>query len=158
MTERLYLEDLPVGRRLRSGTVTMTAEAIVAFAAQFDPQPFHLSDAGAAGTLFGRLAASGWHTAAVTMRLQVEGGLPLAGGIIGSRCEELRWTRPVRPGDTLRVESEVLEARQSATRPTEGWVKIRANTMNQHGEPVQVLTVNLLVPCRPPTSEPSPSA
>jgi acyl dehydratase len=151
MSERLYLEDLPAGRRLRSGSLVVTAEEIVAFAAQYDPQPFHLSDEGAVGTLFGRLAASGWHTAAMTMRLQVEGGLPVAGGIVGSRCEELRWTRPVRPGDTLHVESEVIEARASDTRPDQGWVKIRTVTMNQHDEPVQVLVVNLLVPRRTAT-------
>jgi acyl dehydratase len=149
MSERLYFEDLPVGRRLRSGSHTVTAEEIVAFAAQYDPQPFHLDDAGAAGSLFQQLAASGWHTAAMTMRLQVDGGLPVAGGIIGSRSDELRWPRPVRPGDTLHVETEVLEARQSTSRSDQGWVKVRSTTVNQHGEPVQVLSVTLLVPCRP---------
>jgi acyl dehydratase len=148
MTERLYLEDLTVGRRLRSAALTVTAEQIVAFAAQFDPQPFHLDDAGAAGTLFKTLAASGWHTAALTMRLQVDGGLPVAGGIIGGAADELRWPRPVRPGDTLHVETEVLEARRSASRPEQGWVKVRSTTFNQHGEPVQVLTVNLLAQSR----------
>jgi acyl dehydratase len=148
MSELLYLDDLPAGLRLRSGAVTVTAEEIVAFAARYDPQPFHLSDAGAAGTMFGRLAASGWHTAAMTMRLQVDGGLPIAGGIVGSRCDELRWTRPVWPGDTLHVESEVIEARPSDRRPDQGWVKIRSVTVNQNDEPVQVLVVNLLVPRR----------
>jgi acyl dehydratase len=99
--------------------------------------------------MFGRLAASGWHTAAMTMRLQVDGGLPIARGIVGGHCEELRWTRPGRPGDTLHVESEVLETRPSGSRPEQGWAKVRSTTFNQHGEPVQVLVVNLLVPRRP---------
>jgi acyl dehydratase len=148
MSELLYLDDLPAGLRLRSGAVTVTAEEIVAFAARYDPQPFHLSDEGAAGTMFGRLAASGWHTAAISMRLQVDGGLPIAGGIVGGRVDELRWTCPVRPGDTLHVESEVIEARPSDSRPDQGWVKVRTVTVNQNAEPVQVLVVNLLVPRR----------
>jgi acyl dehydratase len=149
MVERLYFEDLSVGSHLRSDSITVTTEQIVAFAAQYDPQPFHLDDAAAAGTLFGRLAASGWHTAALTMRLQVDGGLPVAGGIIGSRVDELRWPRPTRPGDTLHVETEVLEARPSASRLDQGWVKVRSITINQHGEPVQVLVVTLLALRRP---------
>jgi acyl dehydratase len=149
MTERLYLQDFTEGQRLRSADRTVTAEEIVAFAAQYDPQPFHLDDAAAAGSLFGSLAASGWHTAALTMRLQVDGGLPIAGGIIGSRVDELRWPRPTRPGDTLHVETEVLEARQSTSRPDQGWLKIRSSTINQNGDPVQILVVNLLVPSRP---------
>ena len=149
MSARLYLEDMPAGCVMRSGKVTVTAKEIVAFARQFDPQPFHLSDEGAAGSMFGRLVASGWHTAAMTMRLQVDGGLPISGGIVGSRCDELQWLLPVRPGDTLHVESEVLETRPSSSRPDQGWAKIRTTTINQHGEPVQLLTVNLLVPCRP---------
>jgi acyl dehydratase len=149
MSASLYLEDIPAGSVMRSGTITVTAEEIVAFASKYDPQPFHLSDEGAAGTMFGKLAASGWHTAAMTMRLQVESGLPISGGIVGSLCEQLQWKRPVRPGDTLHVESEVLETRRSDSRPGQGWAKIRSTTVNQNGEPVQVLTVNLLVPCRP---------
>jgi acyl dehydratase len=149
MSERLYLQDFTEGQRLRSADWTVTAEEIVAFAAQYDPQPFHLDDAAAAGSLFGSLAASGWHTAALTMRLQVDGGLPIAGGIIGSRVDELRWPRPTRPGDTLHVETEVLEARQSTSRPDQGWLKIRSATINQNGDPVQILVVNLLVPSRP---------
>jgi acyl dehydratase len=148
MTKLLYLEDLPAGCVMRSDRMHVTAEAIVDFAERYDPQPFHLHDAGAAGSLFGRLAASGWHTAAMTMRLQVDGGLPLAGGIIGSRVDELRWPRPVRPGDTLHVETEVLESRASTSRPKEGWAKLRSITLNQHGEPVMVLVVNCLVQCR----------
>ncbi len=149
MAERLYFEDLPAGLRMSSASVVVTAEEIVAFAARYDPQPFHLHDDGAAGTLFGTLAGSGWHTAAVTMRLQVDGGLPIAGGIIGGRVDALQWPRPVRPGDTLRVETEVLEARESASRPDQGWVKVRSVTLNQQDAPVMVLVVNLLTQRRP---------
>jgi acyl dehydratase len=148
MAERLYLEDLTVGRSFRSASLTVTADEIVAFATQYDPQPFHLDDAAASGTLFAGLAASGWHTAALTMRLQVEGGLPLAGGIIGGRVDELQWPRPTRPGDTLHVETEVMEARRSTSRPDQGWVKFRSTTVNQHGKPVQVLVVNVMARCR----------
>ncbi len=144
MTQPLYLEDLSAGLRFRSADLTLTAADIVAFAAHYDPQPFHLGDDGAAGTLFRTLAASGWHTAALTMRLQVQSGLSLAGGIIGGRVDELRWPRPVRPGDTLHVENEILEVRPSSSRADQGWVKVRAVTVNQHGEPVQELVVNLL--------------
>jgi acyl dehydratase len=104
----LTLEDLAPGQihRAEGEPATMDAESIKAFARQFDPQPFHLDEALAAKTFFRGLAASGWHTAAVTMKLLVEGGLPLAGGIVGAGVEEVRWVRPVRPGDRLRVETE----------------------------------------------------
>jgi acyl dehydratase len=102
-----YLEELRIGQRFQSGSHTMTAEEVKRFAAEYDPQPFHLDDEAARATLFGSLAASGWHTAAVSMRLNVEAA-PFAGGIIGTGGE-LVWTKPVRPGDTLRVETEVLE-------------------------------------------------
>jgi acyl dehydratase len=151
MVSPLYLEDLQPGQFHRSegDAVLIDAEAIKAFARQFDPQPFHLDEATAAKTLFRGLAASGWHTAAVTMKLLVEGGLPLAGGIIGAGAEEIRWPRPVRPGDRLRIESEVLETRPSRSRPEQGLAKIRTTTLNQDGEPVQVMTANLVVPRRP---------
>jgi acyl dehydratase len=144
---RLYLEDLQPGmiHRSEGEPVTMDAESIKAFARQFDPQPFHLDEATAAKTFFKGLAASGWHTAAVTMRLLVEGGLPLAGGIIGAGVEEVRWPRPVRPGDRLRVESEVLEVRPSRSRPEQGIAKVRTTTLNQNDEPVQIMTSNLVV-------------
>ena len=102
MAERLYLDDLHVGQRFTSATHRMTAEAIKQFAAQFDPQPFHLDEEAAAASMFGGLAASGWHTAAVTMRLLVEGGAPIAGGVIGAGGE-IAWPRPTRPGDELQV-------------------------------------------------------
>ena len=148
---QLYLEDLQPGAVHRSSgaPAVIDADGIKAFARQFDPQPFHLDEAAAKTTMFGGLAASGWHTAAVTMRLLVEGGLPLAGGIVGAGVEEVRWPRPVRPGDRLRVESEVLEVRPSKSRPTQGIAKVRTTTLNQDDQPVQVMMSNLVVMRRP---------
>jgi acyl dehydratase len=148
-SSKLYLEDLTPGRVFKSYRLTLDSAAIKAFASQFDPQPFHLDEIAAAETFFGGLAASGWHTAALTMRLLVEGGLPIVGGVIGAGVEEMRWSKPVRPGDTLRVESEVLEVRPSRSRPDQGLVKIRSTTFNQNNEPVQVMTSNVVVPRRP---------
>ena len=145
----LYLEDLAPGRQYGSGELTVDAERIKAFAREFDPQPFHLDEQAARATFFRGLAASGWHTAALTMRLLVEGELRIAGGIIGAGCEECRWPRPVRPGDTLHVVSEILEVRPSKSRPDQGVVKVRTTTLNQAGEAVQVFTGNLIVPRRP---------
>jgi acyl dehydratase len=144
----LYLEDLSVGNRFESGMHAMDEAQIVAFAAQFDPQPFHLDDAAAQGTLFGGLAASGWHTAAITMRLQVTGGLPIAGGIIGAGGE-LSWPRPTRATDVLQVHSEVMQIQPSQSRPDRGMVSVRSETRNQHGDVVQVSTVRIVVPRRP---------
>ena len=144
---RLYLEDLRVGQRFASSTLAVDADQIVAFATAFDPQPFHLDDAAARESLFGGLAASGWHTAALTMRLQLAGGLPIAGGIIGAGGE-IAWPRPTRPGDILRVESEVLEIRPSRSRPDRGMVTVRSETRNQRGEIVQVLTAKIVLPRR----------
>jgi len=143
----LYFEDFALGQIYRSGTLSVDTPAIKSFAAQFDPQPFHLDEIAAQATLFRGLAASGFHTAALTMRLLVDGGAPIAGGIIGAGLDELRWPRPVRPGDTLRTESEVMELRASRSRP-EGFVKMRTTTLNQNDEPVQVMVANLLVPRR----------
>ena len=145
--ERLYLDDLRVGQRFSSGTHLVDAEEIKAFAVQFDPQPFHLDDAAAQGTLFGGLAASGWHTAAITMRLLVETGLPLQGGIIGAGGE-ISWPRPTRPGDVLRVVSEIEEVTPSRSRPDRGMVRVRSETRNQRDEVVQVLVSRLVVPRR----------
>ena len=146
----LYLDELKPGLVMRSdpsGEV-LSAKDIKSFAHQFDPQPFHLDEVTAKKTLFGGLAASGWHTAAMTMRLLVDGGLPLAGGIIGADVEEIRWPRPVRPGDRLQVVSEVLEVRQSNSRPEQGIAKVRTTTLNQNNEPVQIMISNLIVPRR----------
>lgn len=147
-TQPLYLEDMTVGRRFTSGEHAMDAEQIVSFARQFDPQPFHLDDAAAKGTLFGGLAASGWHTAAITMRLQVTTGLPVAGGIIGA-SGEVSWPRPTRPSDVLHVVSEVMEANPSKSKPDRGMVTVRSETLNQHGDVLQVSTVRIVVPRKP---------
>lgn len=146
MTER-YLEDYAVGQTFGSGRLRIDAARIKAFAAEFDPQPFHLDERAAGDTIFRGLAASGWHTAALTMRLLVEGELKPVGGIIGAGSDEFRWPRPVRPGDELHL--EVLEVRPSKSRPEQGLIKVRTTTLNQAGEPVQVLVANLIVPRRP---------
>jgi acyl dehydratase len=146
-----YLEDFVVGAVHRSGRITVDTERIKAFAAEFDPQPFHLDEDAAQQSIFGGLAASGWHTAALTMRLLVESDFRTAGGLIGVGFDELRWPRPVRPGDQLQVQGEVLEVRPSRSRPHQGLVKARITTTNQHGEAVQVLVVNIIVPRRPAT-------
>jgi acyl dehydratase len=148
MTGR-YLEDFAVGQTFGSGRLRLTTERIKSFAGEFDPQPFHLDEEAASGTIFRGLAASGWHTAAATMRLLVESDLKPVCGIIGAGFEELRWPRPVRPGDELRVESEVLEVRPSQSRPDQGMIKVRTTTLNQDGQVVQVFTGHLLVPRRP---------
>jgi acyl dehydratase len=149
---KLFFEDFAAGQVFGSGRMPVEADRIKSFAAEFDPQPFHLDDAAARETIFRGLAASGWHTAAMTMRLLVESEFEPAGGIIGGGFDELRWPRPVRPGDELRVESEVLETRPSKSRPAHGLVKVRTTTLNQHNEPVQVFVANLLVPRRSPAA------
>jgi acyl dehydratase len=146
----LYLDDLAPGQQYGSRQpVRVDADAIKAFARQFDPQPFHLDEEAARATIFEGLAASGWHTTALTMRLLVGSDLRLAGGIVGGGCDELRWPRPVRPGDELSVVSEILEVRVSKSRPAQGIVKVRTTTFNQRGEEVQVFVGNLIVPRRP---------
>jgi len=143
-----FLEDFEAGQKFGSGRLRVEAERIKRFAAEFDPQPFHLDEAAAARSLFGGLAASGWHTAAMTMRLLVESELKPAGGIVGAGFDEFRWPRPVRPGDELRLEIEVLEVRPSRSRPEQGLVKLKTTTLNQKDEPVQVSVGNLVVPRR----------
>jgi len=145
---KLYFEDLAIGLVLRSDRVTVAGEDIIAFARAFDPQPFHTDAAAAKDSIFKGLAGSGWHTAALTMRLMAQGGLPLAGGIIGNGIDELRWPRPMRPGDTLRVESEVVELRPSVSRPSHGWAKIRNTTYNQLDQVVQSMVATVTVPRR----------
>ena len=141
-----YLEDFAAGQIFGSGRVRVEAERIKSFAAEFDPQPFHLDERAARDTVFAGLAASGWHTAALTMRLLVEGELKPAGGIVGAGADEFRWPRPVRPGDELHLESEVVEVRPSKSRPGQGLIKVRTTTLNQTGEAVQILVANLMVP------------
>jgi acyl dehydratase len=144
----LYLDDLHVGQRFTSDSYHMDENRIKAFAAEFDPQPFHLDEAVAQASVFSGLSASGWHTAAVAMQLLVTGGLPLANGIIGLGGE-IAWLKPTRPGDTLHVESEILEILPSRSKPNQGVVKVRSSTLNQHGEPVYVFTARVLVFRRP---------
>jgi len=144
-----YLEDFSPGQKFASGRLRVERERIKSFAAEFDPQPFHLDEDAARNSLFGGLAASGWHTAALTMRLLVESDLKPAGGILGAGFDEFRWPRPVRPGDELHVESEVLEVRASKSRPGQGVIKVKTTTLNQNGEAVQISIGNLIVPRRP---------
>jgi acyl dehydratase len=144
-----YLDDFVPGQRFGGARMRIEADRIKSFAAEFDPQPFHLDEHAAGASFFGGLAASGWHTAAATMRLLVDGELRPAGGIVGAGFDEFRWPRPVRPGDALRVESEILEVRPSKSRPEQGMVKVRTTTLNQRDEVVQVSVGNLVVPRRP---------
>jgi acyl dehydratase len=145
--ELLHFEDFFVGQIFHSGAETVTAEEIKEFAAKYDPQPFHLDEEAAKRTFFEGLAASGWLTAAIGMRLRVQ-SISIAGGMIGAGVEEMRWTQPVRPGDTLRMENEVLSVRRSHSRPEFGIVKTRAVLYNQRSEPVMRSVVNMLAPRR----------
>jgi len=143
-----YLDDLQPGDRFVSGEHPLDEAQILAFARQFDPQPFHLDHEAAKATLFGGLAASGWHTAAITMRLLVGSGLPLAGGIIGAGGE-ISWPKPTRPGDVLHVETEVVSVTPSRSRPDRGMVVVRSETRNQHGDVLQQSVYKLVVPRKP---------
>lgn len=148
MGELVYLDDLQPGMTFSGGPVTLTADEIKAFAAQFDPQPFHLDEAAADASFFGGLAASGWHTASLGMRLMVTSGPRLAGGYIGAGGE-LSWTQPVYAGDSLTLHGEVMEVKPSRSRPDRGIVTVRCDTLNQRGEVVQRLTARLMVMRRP---------
>lgn len=148
MDDSLYLDDLYVGQRFTSATHVVTTDEIKAFARQFDPQPFHLDEAAAAGTLLGGFAASGWHTAALTMRLLVGGGVPIAGGVVGAGVE-IVWPLPTRSGDELQVFSEVVEIIPSRSKPDRGIVVLKSETRNQFGAAVQLLTSKLIVPRKP---------
>lgn len=143
--DQLFLDDLHVGQTFTSASHRLDAEQIKLFARDFDPQPFHLDEEAATRSLFAGLAASGWHTAAVTMRLLVNGCAPIAGGVIGAGGE-IAWPKPTRPGDELHVVSEVVEIRPSRSKPDRGIVVLRSETRNQHGEVVQILTAKLVVP------------
>jgi acyl dehydratase len=139
-------EDFPVGTRLVSGEQAISAEEIVAFATQYDPQPFHLTD-NPGENLLGGLVASGWQTAAVSMRLFID-TMQVAGGIIGRAIDELRWPAPVNPGDRIRVEIEILEARLSKSKPGYGIVRYRCSTLNQDDKVVQSFLALVLIPTR----------
>lgn len=153
MPEEMYFEDLRTGMRFDSTrSYEVTAEEIKEFARRYDPQPFHLDEAAAAESFFHGLAASGWMTAAIVMRLRVE-STPIAGGMVGAGVEEIRFLQPVRPGDWLRTESEILGLRRSGSRPAYGLVRSRTMVFNQRDEPVMRSVVNFLAPAREPAVE-----
>lgn len=154
MTE-YYLEDFAVGQIFKTGRTRVDSEQIVAFARQFDPQPYHLDEEAARKSVFRGLAASGWHTAAMTMRLLVDSAFRPAGGILGVGFDDMRWPRPVRPGDELYATLEVLEVRPSKSRPDRGMIRMQTTTFNQNDETVQSFVGNLLVPRRT-AIQPSP--
>jgi acyl dehydratase len=149
MSKVYYLDDFAVGQVFATGRLKIDADQIKAFAKQFDPQPFHLDEEAAKNSVFRGLAASGWHTAALTMRLMAEGGFKPAGGIIGVGFDELSWSRPVRPGDELHAKSEILDVRPSKSRPDRGLIRVRTTTYNQNDEAVQSFVGNLIVPRHP---------
>jgi acyl dehydratase len=145
----LYLEDFTTGSRYEAGPIAVDRDELIAFAKRYDPQPFHTDPAAAERTLFGGLAASGWMTASLTMRMLVDSGHGPVGGFIARQVESMEWPRPVRAGDTLSATSEVVEVIPSRTKPDRGMVKMRTETRNQKGEVVQLLTALLVVPRRP---------
>jgi acyl dehydratase len=145
----VFFDDLAVGQTFHGGPLSVTRDDVIAFAECFDPQPQHLDEALAASSVFGELVASGWHTAALTMRMLVDGASPrVAGGVIGAGIDDLKWPTPVRPGDVLTAVSEIIEMRPSRSRADRGLIKLRTTTSNQHGAVVQVLTANIVVPRR----------
>jgi len=145
-----YFEDIEVGVVARFGSYHVTREEVIDFASRYDPQPFHLSDEGAAGTYFGRLSASGWHSCAMTMAMLVEHLKANEQAGLGSPgVDELRWLKPVYPGDTLRCELEVIDKRQSQSRPDMGSYRNRITVLNQHDEPVMTMVSIGLIRVRP---------
>jgi len=152
MTGKYFFEDFVVGQIFATGKFLVDTDQIKSFAKQFDPQPYHLDEEAAQKSPFRGLAASGWHTAALTMRLMVDGDFKPAGGILGVGFDALSWPKPVRPGDELHAKSEVLEVRPSKSRPDRGTIRVRTTTYNQNDETVQQFTGNLLVPRRNPVS------
>jgi acyl dehydratase len=148
-----YFEDLTVGTKASFGRYQVTREEVIEFARKFDPQPFHLSDEAAAQTHFGRLSASGWHTCAMTMAMLVENlEANKQAGLGSPGIDELRWLRPVYPGDTLRCESEVIDKRVSQTRPEMGIFKSRLTVFNQDDVPVMSMISNGLIRVRAPAA------
>jgi acyl dehydratase len=152
MTAKYFLEDFAVGQVFATGRLQVDTDQIKSFAKQFDPQPYHLDEDAAQKSPFRGLAASGWHTAALTMRLLVDGDFKPAGGILGVGFDALSWPKPVRPGDELHAKSEILEVRPSKSKPDRGTIRVRTTTYNQNDEAVQEFTGNLLVPRRNPVS------
>lgn len=145
----LYLEDVKAGDRFRSDAYLLTEEAAISFAQQFDPQPFHLDRAAAERSVFEGLAASGWHTAAIAMRLMMTGPMQFVGGAVGLGVDELRWPVAVRPGDALQLETEIVDARPSKSKPRHGVIRIRNTMTNQRGETVLSYVANTMVERRP---------
>jgi len=145
-----FFEDFRVGDRFAAGSILVSEETIIAFAREFDPQPFHLDPEAARTSLFGELVASGWHTAAMTMRLFATSEIGIVNGIVGGGVEQLSWPKPVRPGDRLTVRSEIVETRPSRSRPDRGMLKVRVDTLNQDGEIVQTFVGNLIAMRREP--------
>ena len=149
MTDALYWDDLAVGDAFTSRSQALTRDQIVAFATEFDPQPQHVDETAAAASMFGTLVASGWHTAALSMRLQLDVVLNrFPGGSMGAQVDTLRWIRPVLPGEALHTTTEVMALRPSTSRTDRGWVTIRTTTSNEQGDPVQVMTASVLAPRR----------
>jgi acyl dehydratase len=144
-----YLEDLKPGQAFESRRHTISQDEIVAFARQFDPQPFHTDPEAAKKSFFGHLIASGWHTAALTMKMLTEAEIDLAGGIIGAGMEDLRWPTPLVPGDTIHARVEILESRASKSRPEIGIVRARIRSLREDGTAVQEMIANLIVPSKP---------
>ncbi len=148
-TAELYFDDFQIGQKFKSnGSVRVTAQEITEFAEKYDPQPFHLDEAAGKSTFFKGLAASGWLTAAIVMRLRVD-TIHVVGGMIGAGVEEIRWTEPVRPNDSLHTDTEVVGLRRSKKRPELGLVTIYTLTLNQRDEVVMKSTVKFLAPLRP---------
>jgi acyl dehydratase len=143
MTVR-YFEDFKVGDTFKGGSVDVTQDAIIAYAREFDPQPFHVDPEAATKSMFGELVASGWHTASMTMRLFATSEMRIVNGVIGGGLEALNWPRPVRPGDRLSVRCEILETRPSKSRPDRGMLRVRVETVNQDGAVVQSFIGNLV--------------
>lgn len=145
-----YFEDIEIGRKMSFGRYEVTREEVIDFARKYDPQAFHLDDAAAAATHFGRLSASGWHTGAMTMAMLVANmKVNPSAGLGSPGIDEMRWRKPVYPGDVLRVETEVLSKRQSTTKPEMGFFKSTVTVYNQNDEIVMTLISNGIVATRP---------
>jgi len=147
-TKEYYMEDLSVGQRYTSGPIDVSEEDAIDFARKYDPQEFHTNPAEAKLSLFGGLIISGWHTAALTMRLIIEASPRMKGGMIGRSVEKISWLRPVKPGDKLTYEGEILELRASNSNPTRGVMRVKNSTFNQSGEKVLEMESVVFVPRR----------
>jgi acyl dehydratase len=144
-----YFEDLAVGQRRRAGPIPVTHEQVIDFGRSYDPQPMHTGDEEAKATLAGELIASGWHTVALTMRLMVDGAMPDGGGqTLGLGCKDLVWLRPVRPGDMLSAEGEIVGLRRTKSNPRQAVLTQRVVSSNQRGEAVLSMTLSAIIACR----------